>query len=109
MKYPAFLFLLAGIFFGAPLLLEGSSDECSAFSDRAVALITASQGNQNVFSTIFTAGIAQGFVDIVLVNELMTKYRNVPPQISCSLLYWQSIFDPPFAVKLWNQAQSTKQ
>lgn len=106
MKFLVFLLILAGGFFGAPLLLESSSDECSAFSARAVSLITASQGNQDVFSTIITAGIAQVFVNVVLTNDLLTQYPSVPPAISCSALYWQSLYDPQFVVDVWNQSQS---
>lgn len=97
------LLVSAGIYFAVPLLFEGASDACSAFSSRAVSLITTSNGDQNVLVTFVTATTAQLFVSGILLPELI----KTSPEVSCTNFYWYSLFDPQIVTDSWKQFQSS--
>ena len=90
----AFIAVVAVVFFGVPVAKEGTSGECNALAARIV--VASSPGTQmdkeGELMSMFAGAMATGMVSL--------QYPNIPPDVSCTALYWRTLLDPGFAQQL---------
>jgi hypothetical protein len=90
--------VLIAFFAGWPLLREEASGACQAVELRALGITLASSVNRNrdnplagVVAEGFRRSMASGEVAAAIVRD---RYQGIPSPISCTALYWHSLFDP---------------
>jgi hypothetical protein len=80
--------IMAGAFFGYPILKEGADSPCDALALRAISM--ASQG-----STPPPGGsaLANAFGGAIVRAAVAARYPGLPPVVACGGLYWRSLAD----------------
>jgi hypothetical protein len=87
------LILIAIVFFGVPMLAEGTGNVCQALEKQAVtnaATDVAGQKSGPVYNTINKAGqsAATGQVASGIMNQ---QHPDTPTPVACTWYYWKSI------------------
>ena len=86
---------IAAIFFGVPLVKEGTSGDCAALSSRVFTpAASASRADQDA------SGMMSLFAGTLVEAMVTMRYPNIPSGISCAALYWRTLYDPGYADQL---------
>ena len=87
--------VVAGAFFGYPLLNEDTGSECDALERASVRIALAGddrklEPREQLLGQFFQ-GLSKGqFANVAVRNE----YPDLPVGVACSMLYWRGIVDP---------------
>ena len=85
------ILLIAAFYFG-PSVLEAADSPCDALINRVLAIDPPrdENGQPNRIAT----GMARVLGPVFLKRMVETRYPDVPPQLGCALIYWQSQAEP---------------
>lgn len=92
------LLALAVVFIGYPLLNEDTASPCSALALRA---INEAGPKDNASSPVLNTLIVRLVGGPVTKEYAWRRNPNLPPFITCSALYWQTVIDPSSTGEVW--------
>lgn len=83
----------AGFYFG-PGIMEPADTPCDALVSRRLAIDPPRDDNDQ--ADRIASGMARVLGPMFLKRVVERRYPNVPPQLACAYLYWQSQVDPQY-------------
>jgi hypothetical protein len=86
--------VLVGVAAGYPMLNENASGVCSALERRMLTLAMLASG-KGTGTGLIGIGLLGAFSNGDLAQIAAKRdYPSMPPIAGCSLIYWQTMFDP---------------
>lgn len=85
--------LVAGAFFGYPLVGEGTTSSCDALERVTVRIVSARDKDDRAGSLLLgnlIQGISRGAFAAAAAKD---RYPALPPAVACTVLYWQAVVD----------------
>jgi hypothetical protein len=85
--------VIAAVFFGYPLVGEGTTSSCNALERVTVRVVSARDKDDHGGSLLLgnlLQGLSQGQFAAVAAKD---RYPALPPAVACTVLYWQAVVD----------------
>ncbi len=93
------------IVFGFPMINEEASGPCFVLEYRVVSAVRMGDGTKSndMLASAFLRAMMGASNGTLAGAAVKAKYPNLPPVLGCTMVYWQTEFDPSILQNLGDQ------